>query len=95
MDCTLSDILRVAFVEVFDVIDPAVSEALEEAKAFDKFVGILRANDVLLDADLGQMTCPINVDETKMTLIITIFSQTLLNIKINRSVYGPHLAMTQ
>ena len=85
VDCTLSDILRVAFVEVFDVIDPAVSEALEEAKAFDKFVGILRANDVLLEADLGQMTCPINVDETKMTLIITNLLSNAFKYK-NKSV---------
>jgi signal transduction histidine kinase len=85
VDCTLSDILRVAFVEVFDVIDPAVSEALEEAKAFDKFVGILRANDVLLEADLDQMTCPINVDETKMTLIITNLLSNAFKYK-NKSV---------
>ncbi len=71
VDCTLSDVLRVALVEVFDLIDPAVSDALDEAKAFDKFVGILRANDVLLEADPGQMACPINIDETKMTLIVT------------------------
>ena len=30
-DCTLSGILKVAFVEVFDLIDPVVSDALEEA----------------------------------------------------------------
>jgi two-component system, OmpR family, sensor kinase len=85
VDCTLSDVLRVALVEVFDLIDPAVSDALEDAKAFDKFVGILRANDVLLEADPGQMACPINIDETKMTLIVTNLLSNAFKYK-NKSV---------
>jgi len=70
-DCNLSQILRVALVEVFDLIDPVVSDALEEANAFDKFVEILKANDVLLEADPRHLQRQIFIDETKMSLIVT------------------------
>ena len=36
-DCTLSGILKTAFIEVFDLVDPAVSDALEEAEDVETF----------------------------------------------------------
>ncbi len=70
-DCNLAQILRIALVEVFDLIDPVVSDALEQATAFDKFVSILKANDVLLEADPLHLQKQIFIDETKMSLIVT------------------------
>ena len=42
-DCTLSGILKVAFVEVFDLIDPVVSDALEEAADVETFRNISKS----------------------------------------------------
>lgn len=71
VDCNLYEILRVSLVELFDLVDPVVSDALEDATAFDKFVSILKANDVLLEANPTHLKRPIYIDETKMSLIVT------------------------
>ena len=70
-NCTMARILRTAFVEVFDLIDPAVADALEDANGFEKFVGVLEANGVILEADSRLLEKPILIDETKMGLIVT------------------------
>ena len=70
-DSTLSRILKTAFVEVFDLVDPAVAEALEEASNLERFRSVLRANEVFLEADDAHLNRPIRIDETKMCLIIT------------------------
>ena len=70
-DCTLSGILKVAFVEVFDLIDPVVSDALEEAADVETFRNILLANEIHLEAEESQLNRTIQIDETKMCLIVT------------------------
>ncbi|MGC8660628.1 MAG: sensor histidine kinase [Desulfomonilaceae bacterium] len=70
-NCTMGEILRAALVEVFDLIDPAVSDALEDSNGFDKFLDILKANGVILEADSRLLEKPIRIDETKMGLICT------------------------
>ena len=70
-DCTLSDILKTAFVEVFDLIDPLVADALEEAGSMDSFRGLLSENQVFLEADNKNLQQKIRTDETKVCLIIT------------------------
>jgi two-component system OmpR family sensor kinase len=71
VDCTLSQILRTALVELFDLIDPVVSDALEEATVVEKFISILKANDVTLEANPVHLDRKIYIDETKMALIVT------------------------
>ncbi|MGC8602854.1 MAG: sensor histidine kinase [Desulfomonilaceae bacterium] len=70
-NCSLSKILRTALVEVFDLVDPVVSDAIEGADCFDEFVSILKANDILLEADERLLERQISIDETKMVLIVT------------------------
>jgi len=70
-ECTLSGILKSAFVEVFDVVDPVVADALEESNTLEKFRGLLRDNQVYLEADESHLNRHIRTDETKMCLIIT------------------------
>lgn len=70
-ECTLSAILKTALVEVFDLVDPAVSDLLSEAPDLETFRKVLKENDILLDAEESQLTRSIQTDETKMCLIIT------------------------
>lgn len=70
-ECTLSRVLKSAFVELFDLVDPAVAEALEDAKNLDKLRSVLRANDVLLEAEDSHLSRKIWTDEIKLCLIIT------------------------
>lgn len=70
-DSTLAKILRNALVEVFDIVDPGVSDALQDTSSFDSFVEILRNNEVVLDAEEIQLNRMIQVDDTKLCLILT------------------------
>ncbi|HMK36353.1 MAG TPA: sensor histidine kinase [Desulfomonilaceae bacterium] len=70
-DCTLSAILKSALVEVFDVVDPGVSDALEDAQDLDQIQRVLQAQDIFLEAEESQINRTIQTDETKMCLIIT------------------------
>ncbi len=70
-ECTLSRVIKDAFVEVFELIDPTVSEALEEAENIEKFRKVLRENNIFLDADDEQLKRTIHTDDIKLCLIIT------------------------
>ncbi len=70
-ECTLSAVLKDAFVEVFELIDPGVSEALDEAENIEMFREILRQNNIFLDADEDQLRRTIHTDDIKLCLIIT------------------------
>ncbi len=58
-------------MEVFELIDPAVSEALDEAENIEKFRKVLRENNIFLDADEDQLKRTIHTDDIKLCLIIT------------------------
>ncbi len=70
-ECLAMDILRSALMEVFDLIDPTVSDALENEQDLEKIRSVLKAHDFFLEADAGQLARSINTDETKFSLIIT------------------------
>lgn len=70
-DSTLANILRNALVEVFDIVDPGVSDALEDSSSFEKFTDILKQNQIFLDAHGVEVNQTIHVDETKLCLILT------------------------
>ncbi len=70
-DCTLSGVLRSALVEVFDLVDPNVSDALEESKDIETFKRILSENEFILEADNSQLDKKIRLDETKLSMIVT------------------------
>jgi len=80
-ECTLSDILKTALVEVFDIVDQSVSDALEEADTVPSIQEILKANDVFLEADESELTRRIRIDETKMTLVLTNLLSNALKYK--------------
>lgn len=90
-DCTLSAILKNALVELFDIVDPRVSDALEEAPSLEQIQGILRAQDIYLEAEESQISRTIQTDETKMCLIITNLLSNAFKYK-QRSVYIKCLA---
>ncbi|MBM4326799.1 MAG: HAMP domain-containing histidine kinase [Deltaproteobacteria bacterium] len=69
--CTLADILRGALMEVFDVVDPAAAEALEEASDLESFRRVLEANSVFIDATIEDLNQAIRTDQTKVCLILT------------------------
>jgi two-component system OmpR family sensor kinase len=70
-ECTLSGVIKDAFVEVFELVDPAVSEALDEAENIESFRKVLRENNIFLDADEDQLKRTIHTDDIKLCLIIT------------------------
>lgn len=70
-ECLLLNVLRESLIEVFDVVDPTVSDALEDESDMDKFTAILKSHDVILEADSSQLKKLVTTDETKLSLIIT------------------------
>ncbi len=78
---TLMDILRNALMEVFDLTDPAISEAVEDAKDLDQLQEVLEANGIQLEADPVELNRTIVVDETKVGLVITNLLSNALKFK--------------
>lgn len=70
-ESTMSGILKNALVEVFDVVEPGVSDALVNCSNLDGFRKVLEQNGVFLEADEAQISRTIQIDETKMGLIVT------------------------
>jgi two-component system, OmpR family, sensor kinase len=70
-DCTLAGILKSSLIEVFDVVEPSVSDALEKAISLTEIQKTLQGCDIYLEADESQVNRTIQTDETKMGLIIT------------------------
>ncbi len=68
---TLETILRSALVEVCDIVDPGVSDALEDSSSLDEFRNILEQNHIYLDVEDIELKETILVDETKLCLILT------------------------
>ncbi len=77
----LGAVLKSALMEVFDVVEPAVAEALEEAQDFTSLRRVLRENDVILEAEDSHLNKTINTDETKLGLIITNLLSNALKFK--------------
>jgi signal transduction histidine kinase len=70
-ECTLSRVIKDAFVEVFELVDPVASEALEEVEDIEGFRKVLRENNIFLEADEEQLNRTIKTDDIKLCLIIT------------------------
>lgn len=83
---TLSDILKNALIEIFDVVDPPVSDAIEDAHTLDRFRNVLTANHIFLEAEETQLNRTIHVDETKLCLIMTNLLSNAFKYK-DKSVY--------
>jgi len=69
--CSLFSILKNALTEVFDLVDPKVSEALDGATRFEQVQNVLRENQVFLEAEESQLNRTLQLDEVKLCLIIT------------------------
>ncbi len=70
-DCTMSGVLKTALVEVFDLVDPDVADALEHSDDLATFQALLRSNEIFLEAEESQLNRTIQIDETKLCLVIT------------------------
>jgi len=70
-DCTLTGVIKTALVEVFDIIDPPVSDDLENTNNFEALQTVLAKNGIILVADESQMNRTIQLDEAKLCLIVT------------------------
>ncbi len=70
-ECDLSGVLKEALVEVFEIVDPQVSEALDEVSDTAALREILLEQDIVLDADDAQLNQIIEIDRSKLCLIIT------------------------
>jgi signal transduction histidine kinase len=85
-DSSMMCILRTAFMEVFDIVDPLVSEALESADSFDAFREALVKGRVFLDADEAQLSKSILIDEAKMGMVIVNLVSNAMKYKVE-SIY--------
>ncbi len=79
--CDLSGVLKEALVEVFELVDPQVSEALDEVTDTAALREVLREHDIVLDADDTELNQVIEIDRNKLCLIIT----NLLSNALDRS----------
>lgn len=70
-ECIPLEIVRESLVEVFDLVDPSVSDALEDESDLEKFSAILKSHDVYLEASAEELSTRVVTDETKLSLIIT------------------------
>jgi len=70
-DCTLSAVLKTALVEVFDLVDPDVADALENSRDLVALQQVLRTNEIFLEAEESQLNRTIQIDETKLCLVVT------------------------
>ncbi|MEJ2718187.1 MAG: HAMP domain-containing sensor histidine kinase [Deltaproteobacteria bacterium] len=80
-DCTMSDVLKTALIEVFDLVDPTVSDALESAEDLEVFRRVLGEHQIYLDADDKEISRAIRIDETKLSLVITNLLSNALKYK--------------
>ncbi len=85
-DCTLAGILKAALMEVFDIVDPEVSEKLDEANTFDQLRTVLKNHEIHLEAEESQLNRTIQTDETKFGLIITNLLSNAFKYK-NKAVF--------
>ncbi len=69
--CNMAAILKAALLEVLDMVDPSISEAIDEAATLESMTDILRANEIVLEADPVELARTIETDHIKMGLIIT------------------------
>ena len=79
--CTLSDIVKHSLVEVFDIVDPGVSDAIETAVDLKRVQEALGPSDVRLEVDETQFKMKIHTDQTKMGLILTNLLSNALKFK--------------
>jgi hypothetical protein len=70
-ECTLVQIIKNALLEVFDLIDPKVSEALEGANSVNSIRKALGGSGISLEGDEAALSRVIKTDETKMSLVLT------------------------
>ena len=70
-ECNMADILRHSLLEVLDVMDPSISEKLDDVLDFKAVRDMLKSYHIYLECDDSQMLKGIQLDETKMGLIVT------------------------
>ncbi len=80
-DFMLGSVVKGALMEVFDLVDPAVAEALDEARDFSTLRKVLRENNVILEAQDSHLGKTVHTDETKLGLIITNLLSNALKFK--------------
>ncbi len=85
-DCTLVGVLRNALVEVFDLVDPQVAEAVEEADDPASLRKALERGHVFLEAEESVLTKLMRTDETKLSLVITNLLSNALKYK-KKNIY--------
>lgn len=70
-DCNLMALIKDALMELFDLVEPSVSEALDEASDAKTMSHVLSENGVQFEADEAQLNRTVKLDGTKFCLVIT------------------------
>ncbi len=79
--CRLIDVIKSALLEVFDLVDPALAEQLDEVTDLEGIKDVLKKNNVALEAEETHISKVINTDEVKLCLIITNLLSNALKYK--------------
>jgi signal transduction histidine kinase len=70
-ECTLVGILKSALIEVFDLVEPQVSNDLEDAPDVASLARVLAQSGIYLEAEESHLSRTLWLDETKLCLVVT------------------------
>lgn len=89
----MGDTLKSSLIEVLDVVDPSVAEQIEESTDLEGLCKALQECKVFLDAQTSELAAVVDMDHTKMGLIITnllsnAFKYREKNVFVKCSVQG-------
>ena len=65
-ECNLAGILRHSLLEVLDVMDPSISEKIDETEDIAVIKEVLKSYHIFIECDDSQVTKGVLLDETKM-----------------------------
>jgi hypothetical protein len=87
-ECQMMDIIKNALLEVFDLVDPALAEDLEETSDFRAMKEFLERNNIVLEAKEADISKTIRTDDTKLCLVITNLLSNALKYKTKTVTIG-------
>lgn len=70
-DCNLLGLIKEALIELFDLVEPSVSDELDEARDCASIERVLRQNGVQFEAEETQLNRLVKIDGTKFSLVVT------------------------
>ena len=93
-------ILKSALVEIYDLVDPHVSEALEDTTDHQVFERILKENGIILEADVSHLNRTVRLDRNQAgadrhtNLLTNAFKYREKRVILSCSTEGPTVRLS-